>query len=150
MRQPRKLTPEKAISIKEYRKMAPKPTEHQEAVKLSGWLAARGIFFLHIPNEGKRSPIAGARLKREGMIPGAPDYLIFSMPNPDEPNVYNEQVGVVHGVAIELKRIGGRPTAEQLRFLKQLGNHGWITRICYGADDAITCLEVLGYGRRPE
>lgn len=34
-------------------------------------------FHLHIPNEGKRSKWVGAELKRQGLLPGAADSLIF-------------------------------------------------------------------------
>lgn len=58
------------------------PSEHHEMVKLAEYLdAVVGKYgWLHVPNEGKRSPRAGARLKAEGMKPGAPDVLIFKRP----------------------------------------------------------------------
>jgi hypothetical protein len=39
--------------------------------------AVGDLTFLHIPNEGKRHPVLGYALKRQGMRPGAPDLIIW-------------------------------------------------------------------------
>ena len=70
-----------------------------------------------------------------GLATGMPDYLVFS-PARHAPR----------GVALELKRVGGRcATPQQLRWLADLAALGWQTRVCYGALDAIDWLEGLGY-----
>lgn len=113
------------------------PSEESESYTLAFWLRIHKILFCHIPNEGKRSPRAGKRLKRMGLIAGAPDYLIFNPP----PNSRN------CGVAIELKRVkGSEATEAQSVFLGQLRANGWLSYVCYGADHAIRVLEDLGYG----
>src|SRR3990167_8029165 len=58
----------------------PVATEEQEAFWLASWLTLNDVFFIHIPNEGKRSPRAGARLKRMGLLPGASDFFILDSP----------------------------------------------------------------------
>ena len=35
-------------------------------------------FHLHLPNEGKRSKWHGGELKRQGLLPGAADHLVFT------------------------------------------------------------------------
>lgn len=39
------------------------------------------IVFVHVPNEGKRSAREGAKLKAEGLTPGAPDLIIWHLPH---------------------------------------------------------------------
>ncbi len=102
---------------------------------LARWLDARGVLWLHPPNEGKRSIIAAALMKRDGLIhTGAPDVFIF------EPWICG--MGMGHGLAVELKRIkGGRTTAEQKQWLDALTQRGWATKVAKGADEAITWLQ---------
>lgn len=119
-------------------------TEHDEAVLFSEWLDWNRILYLHVANEGKRSFAAAARLKREGLKRGAPDYLIFTR---------GSSIVGYRGLAIELKRrkshgtSAGRPSPEQLAFLHELEKCGWCAAVCWGADDAIeTCIR-YGLGR---
>ncbi len=51
------------------------------------------------------------------------------------------------GVAIDLKRKGGKTTKAQDEWLHALANCGWYTSVCHGADEAIELLMSLGYGR---
>ena len=73
----------------------------------------------HIPNEGKRSVVNGAALKRQGLKKGVPD---ICLPVPR---------GKYHGMYIEMKRIDGKPTAEQKDFINELAKQGYA---CYVAD----------------
>lgn len=63
------------------------------------------------------------------------------------------------GTAIELKRRREAysrkavrenrvATPEQKEWLELLAQRGWCAALCYGADEAITLLERLGYGKR--
>jgi len=61
----------------------------------------RDVLFLHPANEGKRSKREGASLKRQGMIPGASDFIVIVR-------------GQAH--ALELKTRTGRHSAEQKAF----------------------------------
>ena len=116
------------------------PTEYEECCWLASWLDLHNIFYIHIPNEGKRSPREGARLKRIGLKPGVADYLILDSP-PAMPSR--------KGTWIELKRKGGKPTAEQLDFLADAKSCGFCSFVCEGGEEAATILqEVYGYGRR--
>lgn len=61
-----------------------------------------GLIYLSIPNEGKRAPRTGERLKRMGLLPGAADLLIV-LPG-----------GRAHW--LELKTPTGTISAEQTAF----------------------------------
>ena len=102
------------------------PTEYQECLVFTRWLSLRGLPFIHVPNEGKRSPIAGARLKAIGLQAGFPDYILFGKPN----------------IALEMKRQeGGKVSVVQSAWHKLLNRLGWQVIVARGANDAIKQLE---------
>ena len=115
------MTPE------QYKKISA-PSEGTEQIHLMQWcrwaehkypeLAA----IYHVPNEGKRSASTGGKLKKMGLRPGVPD---ICLPVPK---------GGYSGLYIELKRIGGKPTEEQLDWLELLDNYGHCVAICEGAE----------------
>lgn len=78
----------------------------------------------HIPNEGKRTASAGARLKQEGLKPGVPDICL------------PVARGSYHGLYIELKVGRNKPTENQNRWLKNLKAQGYETAVCYGWEEA--------------
>ena len=118
----------------------PVATEEQEAFWLASWLTLNDVFFIHIPNEGKRSPRAGARLKRMGLLPGASDFFILDSP---------PALPLLKGVWVELKRHGGKPTDEQLQFLTHADHRGYGAFWIAGGEAAAEKLKtVYGYGRR--
>ncbi len=124
--------------------MVKTPTEYHEQTALAAWLDRHiGPYaWLHVANESPRSRIHGARLKRAGLKPGAPDILIF-MPPPLRPDVL--------GVAIELKRRTGTKAdvrRNQRAWLEALQKFGWITHVAFGAYDAGVFLKNLGYGSK--
>lgn len=107
-------------------KKMPIPTESQEMQMLAGYLDAKGYLWCHPANEGRRSPRAGARLKREGLKRGVPDVLIFAPVQ----------------IAIELKRVkGGVATPEQTEWLARLSESGWKSFLAHGADSAIRFID---------
>lgn len=111
--------------------------EDHEHIIVADWLNAKGIMFIHTPNEGRRSWATGKKLKRMGMKKGVPDFLIFDPPS---------TLGLMAGTALELKALdGNKPSPEQLEFLYGLDKRGWLTGWCRGADAAIKWLEGLGY-----
>lgn len=116
-----------------------KPSESGEQQVLAQWLDLNRILWTHVPNGRHRSKIVGALLKREGVKPGVPDVLIFDPP----PKLPGGRVGV----AIELKLQGGRTSAAQAEWMRELRERGWIARVCHGASAAIEYLTELGYGR---
>lgn len=118
------------MSAKEYRKNR-NLSEYDEQVKLANYLDAKGYLWCHVPNGGNRNPITGKKLKMQGVKPGVPDCLIFTPKG---------------GIAIELKRSNGNPSDvrdNQKEWLNALSNRMWVTKVAFGADDAIDWLEEL-------
>ena len=104
--------------------------EHAEQVALMRWVALQARrwpaidLLFAIPNGGRRDPVTGARLKAEGVKAGVPD---LCLPWP--------AVGW-HGLFIELKAPGGRPTAAQMRWIERLRTAGYRAEVCYGWEEA--------------
>lgn len=122
-------------------------TEHQEQAALFRWAAfteARWpeLALLHaIPNGGQRNKIVAARLKAEGVKPGVPDICL------------PVARGDWHGLYIELKAVGGRPSREQRQWILALRHQGYRAELCVGWAGARDLIEdylttSAGTGRR--
>ena len=117
------MTPE------QYKKISA-PSEETEQIHLITWCKwAESKYpeleaIYHVPNEGKRSARAGGKLKEMGLKPGVPD---ICLPVP--------KAGFC-GLYIELKRIGGKPTPEQVSWLELLDAYGHCVAVCQGAEAA--------------
>lgn len=83
-----------------------------------------GDYLVHVPNEGKRGPKAASEFKRAGGRAGYPD-LILDIPS-----------GEWHGLRIEMKAKGGKPTSKQLEWIERLRAVGYRAEVCYGFDSA--------------
>ena len=83
---------------------------------------------LHIPNGGHRNKAVAAQLKAQGTRKGIPDLFV---PIP---------AGHEHGLWIELKKIGGRPSAEQLAHLAELRANGYRAVIAVGWREAVVII----------
>lgn len=129
---------EAEVDSKKLARAALKAAEADEQRALVLWLReSTSLFGWHTPNElTSRSVRQGAINKALGVEPGIPD-LVVTDPIPDRPEV--------RGVAIELKVEGRKPTPAQIRVMKTLRSHGWLTFVCQGADEAKTVLTAL-YG----
>jgi hypothetical protein len=92
-------------------------------------LAAEHVLWLHIANEGVRSPRTGAFLKRMGMLAGAADFLI-----------------VVRGQAhfLELKTAKGRQSLAQLSFQTCARQAGSSYAVCRTPQAVRSTLELWG------
>lgn len=84
---------------------------------------------MHIPNEGKRSPQYGNKLKSQGLTPGVWDIFIASA-----------QHGFI-GAWIELKSANGRLTPYQEEFGKVMEHQGYFTAVCKSIDEAINTVK---------
>ena len=105
---------------------APRPTEDDEQAIVIRYCAENGIEVAHIANEGKRSVVYGARMKRLGLRKGFPD-LFF----PYARNGY-------HGLFIEMKRDEkAKPTHDQTWWSEYLNKQGYRAVICHGSNAAI-------------
>lgn len=112
------------------------PTESVEQQRLFQWarMASGGRpelkMLYHIPNEGKRSRVTGARLVAEGLKRGVPDICL------------PVARGGCHGLYIELKRErSGRPTAEQTEWMDALMRQGYAVSLCHGWERAAKVIE---------
>lgn len=115
---------------------------HQRA--LARWLDLCGVVWLHIPNGGARSSMAGVWLKQQGVKAGFPDNLILTRPPafPDAP-----------GTALELKPAlvqapYARPSAAQDEWFAVLMELGWLVVVAHGSSEAIAALRGMGYNER--
>ena len=114
-------------------------SEHDEQVALFDWAAVSRLpgidLMLAIPNGGQRNKAVAGKLKAEGVKRGVPDIFL-----PVARNGY-------HGLFIELKRskIGssqaGRATKEQIQWLSDLTDQGYMAVLCVGWDAARRTVE---------
>ncbi len=104
------------------------PKEDEVTAAVVEYCSLRGVPVAHVPNEGKRSPQQGAKLKRMGLSPGFPD-LVIPLP-----------CGVYHGLYIELKVGNNKTTADQKRWLTKLSTNGYAATACWGVDEAMNTI----------
>ncbi len=98
-------------------------------------MARPGVLWLHIANEGARSPRTGAYLKRMGMRPGAADFLI---------------VRYGHAYFLELKTGKGRLSPAQHDFEADAREAGSPYVVCRTPDGVRGVLEEWGAIRSVE
>lgn len=103
------------------------PLESQEQEEFAAWCDAKGLLWVHIPNERKATARAISELERQGLKKGVPDNFIA------------HPSGKYHGLFIELKRAKkhlSRVSKEQREWIKDLNKQGYAAYVCYGAEDA--------------
>lgn len=112
----------------------PNESEIQQSVVQWWALAHKGLGIsresrlFHVPNGGYRSARTAGRMKAEGVRKGVADFLLLV-----------PRAGY-HGLAVEMKRPGGRLRPEQEDFLRDLLADGYCTAVCFSLDDAIRSL----------
>ena len=117
------------------RRRTPRLGEHAEQAALFRWAEfARSrlpeLVLLHaIPNGGHRHKATAARLKAEGVKRGVPDLCL--------PVARNG----AHGLYIELKSERGKPTPEQLGWIRALRRQGYAAEVCRGWESARSMIE---------
>lgn len=114
--------------------LAGNPWEEDEQAAFLDWF--RVVFpsqvIFSVPNAGKRKAGMINQLKREGLLPAAPDLVIMGWK-----------------LAIEMKRKNGRgPTVDQQTVHAALRDNGVTVLVCYGADDAKRQVEQFVKERR--
>lgn len=113
------------------------PSESTEQIWLFQWAAQMARIrwpeldlLFHCPNGGKRSAIAAARFKAEGVKAGVPD-IVLPVP----------RCGY-HGLFIELKRqSGGKVSVYQKAYLDALRAQGYCAEVCKGFHAAADLIE---------
>lgn len=119
-------------------------SEADEQTALFRWAACNRIKYpelellYHIPNEGQRSKVTGARLRAQGLKKGVPD-ICLPVPSVRYTALY-----------IEMKRrTGGKVSEDQRGWIAALNRVGCRAVVCHGWDEAREEIErYLGYGRR--
>lgn len=114
--------------------------EHLEQAALFRWVGfkiaqgdERYEQIYAIPNGGARSPVTGAKLKREGVKAGVADIAV------------DVAAGGYHGLKIEMKAGKNKPTKEQEQFLARAEKYGYKAAVCYSAEEAMqTITKYLG------
>lgn len=105
-------------------------TEHDHQTRLFAWAENRarlypdlGLLFA-IPNGGKRDIKTALKMREEGLKPGVPDVCL-----PVARQGW-------HGLFIEMKVKGNKPTAYQMEWLDKLQKQGYLALVCYGVQEA--------------
>lgn len=107
-----------------------KTRESTEQTALISWAAYQSGRFpelellYHIPNGGSRNRIEAYHLKEQGVKAGVPD-LCLPVPR-----------GTYHGLYIELKIKGNKPTINQRDWINRLREQGYRAEVCYGWEEA--------------
>jgi len=111
-------------------------TEHQIQSAFIEWVRYaekqddRLSLIFAVPNGGKRSPITGAIMKREGVKAGVPD-IIFPL-----------KTDAFNGLAIEFKTPKkGRTSDAQVDYMALLVKYGWRVVKCTDAEAAINIVK---------
>lgn len=106
-----------------------------DQVKLGRMLELDLLFA--IPNGGKRGKGTAGKLRAEGVKAGVSDLFL-----PVARRGF-------HGLFIEMKAENGKTTPLQEAFLLDIDEQGYMTAVCYSANDAILILEnYLGVSSR--
>ena len=99
--------------------------EHKFQEAVMTYIKVSGLYGIHIPNEAKRSIVAGANMKKQGLTPGFPDVLIF------------DRFGNHSGLAIELKCKTNKPSQQQIEAMQELHERGWLCAVCWNLDEVV-------------
>lgn len=106
------------------------PSEHDEQALYFDWVAVVSInglplrrYVFAVPNGGHRNPVVAAKLRAEGVTPGVPDVFV-RVPS-----------GQYHGMQLEAKRKGGKPSPAQLEQIDACREMGYYAVVAEGFDD---------------
>lgn len=115
---------------------APVPTEHQIQSAFfewwESWARTRGIspqLCFAIPNGGKRSRAVAGKLKAEGVKRGVCD-VFLTVP-----------MSGFHGLYLEFKRPGEKPSEHQEAFLYEVRRRGYNALVVWSVGEAIRTVQ---------
>jgi len=117
-----------ALKLRTRKLKVPEKALHLSIAQLLARAAPKHVMWWHTPNGEKRDAMTGAMLKRMGVVPGLPDFLL-----------YDTRSGYLH--CIEIKVEGGHLSDAQ-RGWKSRFDHSPTGRyaVARSMDDAITIL----------
>lgn len=110
-------------------------SEHQIQAAYFDWVNIKALQdpnylnIIGIPNAGKRSYALANRMRREGLRKGFVDVFIF---------VQNHTYA---GMALEFKTEKGKPSPEQVEWLKRLNAAGYLAQIVRSTEQAMLLTE---------
>jgi len=90
------------------------------------------VFFIHVPNGGKRSKAEAGIFKAMGVKAGIPDILIFDSGN----DKYSHH----KGLSIELKNRNGVVSDKQFECMEELTKRNWRCVVCWNMEEIILVL----------
>lgn len=111
------------------------PTEEEEQIALMEWVALMSgrypdlKLLIHIPNGGARSKAEAGRFKAMGVKSGVSDLFL------------PVARGKFHGLWIELKRKGGKPSKNQEKWISDMRTQRYAAEVAYGAGEAMELIE---------
>jgi hypothetical protein len=91
------------------------------------------VVWFHVANERDVPVKRLSKLKSQGMKSGVPDCIICTLADNGKPS------------ALELKKIGNRPTNNQAEWLGKLAQEGWNTAYTAGLEEARQQLRDWNY-----
>lgn len=105
----------------------PKQSESQQQAECVAWFRAQypeySLLLYAVPNGGHRSKKTASIMKHEGQLSGVPD-LVLAVPA----NGY-------HGLYIEQKKRGNKPTENQLHVMAALTAQGYKCEVVYSTEE---------------
>lgn len=93
-----------------------------------------GLFWFHVPNEGKRSVVTGSRNKAMGVVRGVPDLVL---------------IWRGRSIGLELKTEKGRITEDQKLVQEAWTLAGGLYKVCRGYAEAVIFLADMAQCIRP-
>ena len=115
--------------------------EHQMQCALIQWCSIANTAYPHIdkifaiPNGGQRHVATAVKLKKEGVKKGIPD-LFLPVPRHG-----------YHGLFVELKYGGNRPSPPQREFIEFAKNQHYATAVIYSVDQGIKTIQKYYEGK---
>ncbi len=104
-----------------------KESKLQESV--INYLRHEGYFAIHVPNGGSRNVVEAVNLKKQGVLAGVCDILIFG-----DQLYHLPEMKYYNGIAVELKVKGGKLSDKQIKFIDQLEKSNWLCIVAFNLD----------------
>ena len=106
--------------------------ERIEQIKVVNWVKqCTDMLIVYIANEGKRTVIGGAIMKKMGLCPGACDLFL-----PRASRGY-------HGLWLEMKARSGKLTPKQIQFMCDIIDEGYYAVAVWNAEAAIEIIKTF-------
>ena len=99
------------------------------------YLRYSGYFAIHVPNGGSRNEIEAMNLKKQGVMAGCPDIVIFD-------NIMDlPSMVIFKGIAIELKVKGRKVSDAQKEFMGNAEKRGFLVILAWNLTELMDYFE---------